>query len=375
MERYDNYEKTLIGQPDLHNNPPAMGAAPSEVFNLRTNYTTPFDFNGNGGDEPEPPVPPTPVEYTIFHYADGTTSKSADTDLSSSSYDQKKDLISIEIGSTVTRIGYYAFFTQTGLTSVTIPSNVTSIEDGAFATRADIIINLEHTVPISLQTEDTEGEKYPIYAFGMRDIESGSGSERSVLINVPESAYETYMSACTYDAGWMYYSSCIHESTQKTVFYYDDGTTSKSADTGLTYMSYDRHKILSSVEIGSIVNYINDSAFYNCGNLASVTISDSVESIGEEVFRGCAKLSFVIIPDSVKTIGNNTFNTFGDLTIRMVSTTPENYASVAFGPSSASGSGSGRTLIIEVPAGTINVYKNSEYPVWQNYKECIQEYE
>ena len=43
------------------------------------------------------------------------------------------DFASVDIGNTVTSIGYYAFQDCTNLTSVTIPDGVTSIGDGAFS--------------------------------------------------------------------------------------------------------------------------------------------------------------------------------------------------------------------------------------------------
>ena len=61
MEKYSEYEKQLIGQPDLYNNPPVMGAAPSEVFNSRKSYLEPFEGNG-GGDAPVSGVKPLKFE-------------------------------------------------------------------------------------------------------------------------------------------------------------------------------------------------------------------------------------------------------------------------------------------------------------------------
>lgn len=58
MKRFNSYEMELLGAPDLYNNPPVMGAAPSEVFNNRGGVPT---IENNGGNTPIPPVPPTPV--------------------------------------------------------------------------------------------------------------------------------------------------------------------------------------------------------------------------------------------------------------------------------------------------------------------------
>lgn len=56
IKRLEDYYKDLSYIVDLHNNPPTMGIAPSEVFDSRNNYLAPFQ-PAEGGDEPEPPEP------------------------------------------------------------------------------------------------------------------------------------------------------------------------------------------------------------------------------------------------------------------------------------------------------------------------------
>ena len=62
-----------------------------------------------------------------------------------------------------------------------------------------------------------------------------------------------------------------------------------------------------TVDIGTNVTSIGETAFYDCIRLTSVTIPDSVMSIGSEAFLGCNSLTSVTISDSVMSIGADVF--------------------------------------------------------------------
>ena len=64
---------------------------------------------------------------------------------------------------------------------------------------------------------------------------------------------------------------------------------------------------LKSITIPNSVKSISYKTFSGCSSLTSVTIPNSVTSIGEEAFYGCKKLTSVTIPNSVTGIGTNAF--------------------------------------------------------------------
>ena len=65
---------------------------------------------------------------------------------------------------------------------------------------------------------------------------------------------------------------------------------------------------LTSVVIPNSVTSIGGLAFYNCTSLTSITIPSSVTSIGNQAFQTCTNLTSITIPSSVTSIGNNAFS-------------------------------------------------------------------
>ena len=75
---------------------------------------------------------------------------------------------------------------------------------------------------------------------------------------------------------------------------------------------------LTSVTIPNSVTSIGGYAFYGCSGLTSITIPDGVTSIGSHAFEECSSLTSITIPDGVTSIGENTFfncNSLNSITI------------------------------------------------------------
>ena len=64
---------------------------------------------------------------------------------------------------------------------------------------------------------------------------------------------------------------------------------------------------LSEIVIPSSVTSIGDGAFSFCRSLSEIVIPSSVTRIGEAAFYGCYSLSEIVIPSSVTSIGNGAF--------------------------------------------------------------------
>ena len=151
-----------------------------------------------------------------------------------------------------TSIGDFAFRNCTGLTSITIPDNVTIIGEDAFA-----------------------------FCTSLTSI---------AIPNSVTSIGEGAFLAC-------------------------EGLTSVTLPDSITNIGTDVFRqctSLSNITIPDSVTSIGDSAFALCTSLSSITIPNNVTSIANCAFNTCSNLISVTIPDSVTYIGDSVFE--GDRT-------------------------------------------------------------
>ena len=84
--------------------------------------------------------------------------------------------------------------------------------------------------------------------------------------------------------------------------------------TNIGYGAFSGCTSLTSVTIPDSVTSIGEYAFCDCTSLTSVTISNSVTSIENGTFSGCCNLTNVTIPNSVTSIGKYAFSNCSRLT-------------------------------------------------------------
>ena len=156
-------------------------------------------------------------------------------------------LTSLTIPSSVTSIGFSAFSGCSGLTSLTIPSSVTSIGSSAFEGCSGLT---SFTIPSSVTS-----------------ISSGAFEGCSGLTSF----------------------------------------TIPSSVTSIGSGAFEGCSGLTSLTIPSSVTSIDNSVFSGCSGLTSLTISSSVTEICDYVFKGCSGLTSLTIPSSVTSISSGAF--------------------------------------------------------------------
>lgn len=155
------------------------------------------------------------------------------------------------------------FFECFALTSITIPSTVTSISIGAFTF---------------------------CYALSSITVDEGNTiyDSRNNCNAIIETATNTLVAGCA-------------------------NTEIPSGVTGIAEEAFSGCYNLTSITIGSGVASIGNNAFSRCSNLVSVSIPEGVTSIGDYAFWGCG-LTTITIPKNVTSIGVGLLSACNELT-------------------------------------------------------------
>ena len=175
------------------------------------------------------------------------------TSIGASAFYGCSGLTSITIPNNVTSIGIRAFGSCSGLTSITIPNNVTSIGESAFLSCPDLTtVKIESNAIVSKNRNNNPSMK-SIFGDQVKSYIIGNG------VNI---------------IGKYAFSDC---------------------------------STLTSVTIPNSVTNIGEYAFYRCNGLKSITIPNSVSSIENITFAHCSSLTSVTIGSGVRGIGRYAF--------------------------------------------------------------------
>ena len=206
-------------------------------------------------------------------------------------------------GKPVTKIGANAFFSCTGLTSVSIPSSVTTIDSSAFSGCTGLT---SMSIPASVSTIDSLAffGCTGIFSFSVDAANPNYSSSDGVLFN----KLQTSLINCPAGKSGTYTIPSSVATIGDRAFY---------ACTGLT-----------DVSIPSGVTTIGSFAFYGCTGLTGVALPPSIASIGSFAFFDCRRLTDMSIPSSVTSIGFNAFAGCTGIVSFSVDTANPNYSSL-----------------------------------------------
>ena len=236
-------------------------------------------------------------------------------------------LTSLILPSNVTSIGYSAFYGCICLTSLTLPSSVTSIGSSAF--------------------EGCRSLTSLILPSSVTSIGSSAFSGCSGLTSL------TLPSSVT-SIGWATFSGC-------------SGLTSLTLPSSVTSIdgrAFYGCSSLFGLTLPSSVTSIGSSAFEACYGLFSLTLPSSVTEIGESAFRGCCSLASLTLPSSVTSIGKSAFEGCSGLTSIYVSWE----SPLSIDASTFKDANTGK-CILYVPKGTYDDYWLSNWGIFENIVE------
>ena len=251
--------------------------------------------------------------------------------------------VTFATGSQLTTIGDAAF-QFSGLTSIEIPANVTTIEPGAFKDCSSLATV---TIPASVTSIGdnafygcSELKSITVYAPPALTLGNDAfyGCHKDLIIYVFSDLVDDYKAA----TNWNAYSGIItaipsvggncgpegHASDVKWELAFTSTShtlTISGSDAIADYYNPDDQpwknyrSTITNVVIKNSVKRIGASAFYKCTNLKTVTISASVESINENAFKNCTSLTTVTFDtdSELMSIGQWCFSSSGLTSIEL----------------------------------------------------------
>lgn len=161
----------------------------------------------------------------------------------------------------VTTITAWAFRNCKSLKSITIPNNITSIEDSRYS-----------------------------------GVFAGCDSLTSIIVEEGNPIYDSRNNC-----------NAIIETRSNTLIAGCQNTTILNIIAKIGKCAFYGCESLTSITVPNGVKSIGEKAFFCCTGLTTITIPNSVESIGDCAFAGCSSLTSVSIPNSVTSIGEDAF--------------------------------------------------------------------
>ena len=229
-------------------------------------------------------------------------------------------LTSVTIPDSVTEIEFMAFSGCSALNSITIPKGVTFIDEYAFEDCASLTsvycmpttppeigeeVFINHSPDLTIFVPKGCAAKYKAqWSEWENMIAENNGNNDDVAENqkIYYTATEKVEPDYTASFGANIVSNDFDSTTGQGVITFDNIVTKVGEEAFRSNLS------LTSIALGDGVTEIGNGAFAGCRNLTSVTIPSSVTTIKGSAFSICTSLTSITIPDNVTEIGSSAFS-------------------------------------------------------------------
>ncbi len=231
-------------------------------------------------------------------------------------------------GLPVTRIDIFAFENCSGVTSISIPSSVDFIAQGAFSGCSGLTsITLPPgvgSIPPQL-FQGCSGLTSIALSDNIGGIGSGAFADCSGLtsMTIPRSVSSISVGAfpgCSSltsievdpaNSRYMSIDGVLFNSLRPELVQYPPGRigsyTIPAGIRDIGWSAFSTSQQLTSITIPSGVTHIGDRAFAGCTGLIEVSLSETVTNIGGFAFFRCRALTEIILPDTINVIGGSAF--------------------------------------------------------------------
>ncbi len=243
------------------------------------------------------------------------------TEILSAAFNRCKEVTSVEIPSSVRKIGESAFHGCKKLTHITLPNGITTIESNTFGNSGLVSFEVPETVtrigegafadcydlksiviPRSVQSID----EHAFYAC----IGITSFTLPSSVTRVGEEAFLgcVGLKSFTVEDGNPVYDSrencnAIIE-TANNILVRGCQNSIPANITSLDDYAFAGCNAVTTIDVPEGVKIIGESAFYRCDNVRTVSLPSSLEYLRAESFGSCLSLESITIPENVKHIGS-----------------------------------------------------------------------